>query len=252
MNLILPESYVKSFGRFFTAQSRVWWKMIVCSSDLVAAIFYDRDVGFYREGDPSWLVRTNYRREGQYEDIVFHHDKLYALTTKEELFAFDAGDSEASNVEHAIRAVQPSPAMWPSIIKRYLVTSCGKLLMVKLIDHDRSGNTKNIGVKVFEAELATSRWVEVKKLDGGQALFVSRGCSKAIPMSGHERGFQGNRVYFLAFEFVYSCSEVNLADVPNYCFYDMGTGTNTAVFLNRGGAKRHWKLHRAEWFFPSM
>ncbi|CAN6198008.1 unnamed protein product [Urochloa humidicola] len=230
MNLVLPESYVKSFGRFFTAQSRVWWKMIVCSSDLVAAIFYDRDVGFYREGDPSWLVRTRRR----------NFSPLMPATAKRPMWSMRSGQYNRLR-----RCGLPSS-------NATSVTSCGKLLMVKLIDHDRSGNTKNIGVKVFEAELATGRWVEVKKLDGGQALFVSRGCSKTIPMSGHERGFQGNRVYFLAFEFVYSCSEVNLADVPNYCFYDMGTGTNTAVFLNRGGAKRHWKLHRAEWFFPSM
>jgi hypothetical protein len=52
-------------------------------------------------------------------------------------------------------------------------------------------------VKVFEAELTTGQWVQVKKLDDGQALFVSRGCSKAIPLSGHDPGFQGNRVYFL-------------------------------------------------------
>ncbi|CAL5052373.1 unnamed protein product [Urochloa decumbens] len=218
--------------------------MIVCSGDLVAAIFYDGDVCFYRVGDPSWLVCTNDRREGQYEDIAFHHDKLFALTTKEELFAFDAGDSEASNVEHVIRAAVESPPATNKerlpCIKRYLVTSCGKLLMVKLTDHDRSRIIKNIGVKVFEAELGTGQWVEVKKLDGGQALFVGRGCSKAILLSGHERGFQGNRVYFLAIEFFYWFFGFNRADAPNYCFYDMGDGCRykQCSFLEPG-RRRH-------------
>ncbi|KAL6595562.1 hypothetical protein ACP70R_047902 [Stipagrostis hirtigluma subsp. patula] len=34
------------------------------------------------------------------------------------------------------------------------------------------------------ADLEIGKWVEVKNLDDGQALFVSRGCSKAVPMTG--------------------------------------------------------------------
>ncbi|CAL5052374.1 unnamed protein product [Urochloa decumbens] len=248
IQLILPDNCVNSLGGFFAmAQLQ---KMVVCSDDLVAAIFHGGDVCYYRAGAPSWLVCTNDRREGQYyEDIAFHHGKLYAVTTREDLFAFDASDSEVSNVEHAIKAVQPHPAtnqgMLP-LIKRYLVTSCGKLLMVKLINHDvcfcpfvtGSGIMKRIEVKVFEAELTTGRWVEVKKLDDGQALFVSRGCSKAIPLSGHELGFQGNRVYFLGVELFSLFSEIKRADIPTCCFYDMTAGTNTAVFFKRGGDTR--------------
>ncbi|CAL5038031.1 unnamed protein product [Urochloa decumbens] len=261
IQLILPDNYANSLGGFFAmAQLQ---KMIVCSDDLVAAIFHGGDVCYYRAGAPSWLVCTNDRREGHYyEDIAFHHGKLYAVTTREDLFAFDAcSDSEVSIVEHAIKAVQPHPAtnqgMLP-LIKRYLVTSCGKLLMVKLIDHDvcfcrfvnGSEIIKRIEVKVFEAELTTDRWVEVKKLDDDQALFVSRGCSKAIPLSGHELGFQGNRVYFLSVELFSLFSEIKRADIPTCCFYDMTAGTNTAVFFKRGGDTRD--LYTQEWFFPSM
>ncbi|CAN6221675.1 unnamed protein product [Urochloa humidicola] len=264
MNLALPDNCVHSLGESF-AMERLQ-KMIVCSGDLVAAIFYDAagDVYLYRQGAPSWLVCTNNdRREGHYEDIAFHHGKLYALSSREDLYAFDARDSQASNVEHAIKAIgQPPPVsnhqgIFPSI-KRYLVTSSGndKLLMVKFIDHDvcfcHAGSGKIVGkieVKVFEAELTTGRWVELNKLDdAGQALFVSRGCSKAIPLSGHELGFQGNRVYFLGDQFFSIFSKTK--PIPSYCFFDMGAGTTTAVFLKRGGYIKD--RYMKEWFFPSM
>ncbi|CAN6198007.1 unnamed protein product [Urochloa humidicola] len=263
VNLVLPDN---SLGEFF-AMERLQ-KMIVCSGDLVAAIFYDAagDVYLYRQGAPSWLVCTNDRREGHYEDIAFHHGKLYALSSREDLFAFDAGDSQASNVEHAIKTIRQQPpvsnhqGIFPSI-KRYLVTSSGngKLLMVKLIDHVVSfchaiaGSGIIIGkieVKVFEAELTTGRWVEVNKLDDGQALFVSRGCSKAIPLSGHEIGFQGNRVYFLGDQFFSIFSNIK-PPIPSYCFFDMDAGTTTAVFLKRRGYIIK-DLYMKEWFFPSM
>ncbi|PUZ60854.1 hypothetical protein GQ55_4G200900 [Panicum hallii var. hallii] len=212
IKLLVPDNCVSSLGGF-RAMSQLH-KMIVCQGDLIAAIFFGGYVCFYRPGAPSWQVCPHDLRGEWYEDIAFHHGKVYALTTKEDLFAFEAGDSEAaevsraSHVEHTIRAVhqlQPPTANLEKLLaKRYLFTSSAKLLMVELIDHGVPFQRilgpriiEKIEVKVFEEELTTGQWVQLKKLDDGQALFVSRGCSKAIPLSGHDPGFQGNRVYFM-------------------------------------------------------
>jgi hypothetical protein len=119
--------------------------MIVCRGDLITAIFFGGYVCFYRPGTPSWQVCPHDLRGEWYKDIAFHHGKVYVLTTKEDLFAFEAGDSEAaevsraSHVEHKIRAVhqlQPPAANLEKLLaKRYLFTSSAKLLMVELIDH---------------------------------------------------------------------------------------------------------------------
>lgn len=110
-------------------------KMVVCSPELIAAVFIDGKVGFYRPGTPSWSTFPAHCMYRVYRAIAFYHGKLYTLAINDELFAHDpVGHGEAA-VEHVIKA-HHTPATDheeyynPSMTKRYLVASDDKLLMV--------------------------------------------------------------------------------------------------------------------------
>ncbi|TVU11675.1 hypothetical protein EJB05_45275, partial [Eragrostis curvula] len=181
-------------------------KMIVCSpDDLVAASSYDSSkVAFYRPGAVSWSLHrsTSTLQLGRYTDMAFHRGKLYVVTIKEELLVLSVAAaatrvSRACHVEHVIKGRQDQVAT-----RLYLVASCGKLLMVKITrcigysSLDQASCSKfveKIVLDVFEADLVMGRWLEVKALDCGQALFVGRGGSKAVTMTCHDDVFQGNR-----------------------------------------------------------
>ena len=48
---------------------------------------------------------------------------------------------------------------------------------------------------VFQADLWSSRWVQVNTLGSDEALFVGRLCSRAV--RGHRHGVRGNQIFFL-------------------------------------------------------
>jgi hypothetical protein len=237
-------------------------KMIVCSPDLIAAIINGNTaVGFYRPGAPSWSISPAPSCRS-YKDIALCHGKLYALSEGEELFShellIDAGGGRV--VEHVIneRASPVYDKCYP--YERYLVASCDKLFLVRwwyslwvflMMDPSMEQKCDAIKMQVFEADLEMGRWREVKD-DGldGQALFVSRNCSKGVRLCTNDPRFQGDRVYFLG-------AELDLIDtgffMPYTCgSYDMRNDRVSELFL-----KRTWKITdrrrgRPEWFFPCM
>ncbi|CAL4905716.1 unnamed protein product [Urochloa decumbens] len=230
-------------------------KFIVCSPDLVAAGCSD-SVAFYRPGDPSWSVSpSNNGSRDYYVDFAFYRGKIYALNTADELSVHKAGGGAA--VEHAIMSQGPKMCTGGDLDKNklrchYLVVSCtGKLLMVKwsVPPYHRRRPTTNfdgITVEVFEADLEKGRWLEVTSLDDGEALFLGRGCSKAVRFNGEDERFRGNCVYVLGYDnfFGYCCDAM-----PSYGFYDLRSGRIGQV-LHDGMRVAAWPVISMEWFFP--
>ncbi|XP_039779005.1 probable F-box protein At1g44080 [Panicum virgatum] len=241
-------------------------KIIVCSPDLVATILRGSSVAFCRPGAPSWSAcPSDDNGRGSYVDVALHRGKLYALNDEGELFiheviaAAGGGTPKASHiVEHVITPQPPEKATrgGPLILtRRYLVESCAdKLLMVKwMVIPDRypgsrrassSNAADRVELKVFEADLEGGRWTEVDSLDNGEALFVGRGCSKAVRLAGSDRRFQENCVYVLGNDFFGYCNEV----IPSYGSYDLGSGAVRHVVLDR--MRLVWPVSGMEWFFP--
>ena len=81
----------------------------------------------------------------------------------------------------------------------YLVESAGKLLMVKRwvrrpFTPCTPDGRRTFRLEVWEADLSQRRWNKLDASLQGQALFVSRPCSKSLP-AGH--GVREDCIYFL-------------------------------------------------------
>ncbi|CAN6298737.1 unnamed protein product [Urochloa humidicola] len=267
VDLLNPDGGSRSSStRFFIS------KVIVCSGDLIAAkVNYRRRrpcaVVCCRPGvSPSWS--TGLCNGHWYHDMSFYKGKLYTVTGEGHLFVHevidDNGDEpRVSLIEQAIQAppsskyaLDGSYATLDRVRTCYLVISCdSKLLMVRLMvrwivpfdQHGPGDRRKRMAMKVFEADLETSRWVEVKSL-GDQVLFVSSCSSKAIRASSHaHRGYlRGNNIYFIDDGLI--SRQLWPTSMPRTCgVYDMSSDTVSSISL--GGVCIN-DQSKASWFFP--
>ncbi|CAL4991771.1 unnamed protein product [Urochloa decumbens] len=185
-------------------------KLIVCSPDLVAALFWSSSryqVAVCRPGGSTWSVAWNLSL--WITDIVFYQGKLFSVDYHEELLALDisvdskTGDPQVSQIGQAIKANHFD------ILKAfnrmvYLVESCGKLLLVRrMIFHrytDARGQIHTFDgqcepeLAVFKADFGRSRWARVTSVEDDQALFLGP-CSRAVCLPQYDS--PGNRVWFL-------------------------------------------------------
>ncbi|XBI05391.1 hypothetical protein VPH35_133559 [Triticum aestivum] len=247
-------------------------KIIVCSSHLVVALFEDCNlikIGCFRPGTKLSWSNTTYKcyedpqRHGSniiYKDIAFHHGKIFALSSKENLFTYelDLGETplsqtcSTSRLEHVIKE---GPAMATMAntryVRRYLVTSSDKkkLLMVRWsipwqMDRVKFDDCWAMDLQVFEADLQKGRWSEVKDL-GSQVLVVGQTSSRALVVAGSsDERFRGNCVFLLGDH----CPKLSYA-VPSYCVFDMISGEASLVSLSRGRGRTNFS--KMSWFFPS-
>ncbi|XP_062198367.1 F-box protein SKIP23-like [Phragmites australis] len=241
-------------------------KVIVCSSNLIAAKvnYHERPdvVVCCRPGMSSWSTGLSNGR--WYQDMAFYKEKLFTVTTEGDLFVHevtedcDTGEPRVSRIEQVIQA--PPPLTYTLYGSFYATLNCvktcylvisrtGKLLMVRWIVHydyyNSEDSTKQMTMKVFEADLEMSQWLEVESLDD-QVLFVSSDCSKAVSASSHGDNLQGNKIYFvddgLLFWDFWPTSN------PRTCgVYDMSSHTIHPISFG--------ELHisdqlKASWFFP--
>ncbi|CAN6323277.1 unnamed protein product [Urochloa humidicola] len=181
--------------------------LVVCSARLVAAIVVVGDLGtiaLCRPGASAWSVSSD-------EDcrwlshLVFFQGKLYALdgnTDPEDLIAIHIVDDHGCNeprVSGIERLIQGAslPHQKYSFCLRYLLESHGTLLMIRRklsykSEHPserRYGGTLVAGsskFEVFEADFEEGLWSEVRTLGNDQALFLGRGCSRAVHMSPYD------------------------------------------------------------------
>ncbi|KAE8814227.1 hypothetical protein D1007_08276 [Hordeum vulgare] len=205
-----------------------------------------------------------------YDDVAFHHGKIFALYGMGNLFTHEfVGDSlSESRVEHVIKE-QPNTVYMD--MKCYLVTSADKkkLLMVMWsileVMNELKLDHHTIDLRVFEAHLDKGRWSEVKDL-GDQVLFVGPTGSRAFAVTGsskhYHKNFRGNLVFLSGYDWTskwerkqlfakckcFNCQKF-VHGVPNYCVFDIMSGKSSIVSLSRSDTQR--KYFRSEWFFPS-
>ncbi|KAL6840672.1 hypothetical protein ACP4OV_029536 [Aristida adscensionis] len=188
-------------------------KVIVCSPVLVAAIYVIGDihtVALCRPGAPSWFVSA-VGNGMDIMDIMFYEGKLFVVTYRD-LFSMkfeeddDDNEPKVSQIELLIEdsdSLAISPNMYE--LSHYLVESCGVLLLVRReaqfkrsYPSDTNGlhvMVLDINFMVFEADLGSSQWVTVKSVGDDMALFLSKGCSRAVSVSQYKQW--GNCIFFL-------------------------------------------------------
>ncbi|KAK3120516.1 hypothetical protein QOZ80_9AG0689230 [Eleusine coracana subsp. coracana] len=241
-------------------------KVIVCSGNLIAAMIrYRRHalaVVCCRPGMLSWS--TGVCTGPWYQDMAFYKGKLYTITTEGDLFAHEVtkhrgiGEPRISRIEHVIRAPPLHTldgfyyAAFNCVRSCYLVVSrTGKLLMVRWIVpveyYSPQDSTKQMTLKVFEADFEMSRWLEVESI-GDEALFVSSNCSKAIKAPSHCGCIQGDRIYFIDDGFMFYPFRSASSKPRNCGVYDMRSKSVHPIAL---GKVRIRDQSKALWFFPT-
>ncbi|KAM0927850.1 hypothetical protein ACQ4PT_002106 [Festuca glaucescens] len=244
-------------------------KIVVCSSDLVFALFRHPSGGFFRPVSylasfrpaelHDCLILRSFRVQHPayvYTDIAFHDGKLFTLSRGEELFCQKLFTADGDMSHHLIpivcHGIEAQPAM---ITNHYLVVSADKQKLLMVRWRRRPADQRAIDMWVFEADFGKARWLELKDL-GGQVLFLGRSCSMAFAASQAEhwgpRFRGGNRVFVLGTEWARSSFEpqplYKKRDIPRYCVFDMASGKTTLVSLGRA---RYTKTCTSGWFFPT-
>ncbi|XP_039779004.1 probable F-box protein At1g44080 [Panicum virgatum] len=182
-------------------------KIIVCSPDLVAAILWGSTVAFCRPGAPSWSACR------------------------------PSGNCYGRRREYVDIALHRG--------KLYALNNDGSSSFMRSAASSSNAADQAV-LKVFEADLEGGRWTEVNSLDNGEALFVGRGCSKAVRLTGSDRRFQENCVYILGNDFFGYCYDYE--DTPSYASYDLRSSAISHVVLDI--MRVVWPVLSMEWFFP--
>ncbi|CAL5045822.1 unnamed protein product [Urochloa decumbens] len=150
-------------------------------------------------------------------DIAFFNGKLYGISVRDELLAFEINYGPDSKPKIlAVKCITKPPSLWamqPRLIMssgktssyrqvEYLVECPGKLLkvmrMIESSDPESNGHfecDRTATFDVFEADLSTKpgQWRCAFNL-GGQALFVGKHCSKSLP-AGECTGIRGLHIF---------------------------------------------------------
>ncbi|CAM0152481.1 unnamed protein product [Urochloa decumbens] len=194
--------------------------LVVCSTRLIAAIVAVGALGtiaLCRPGAAAWSVSAN-EDSRWLSHMVFFQGKLYALdsnTDPEDLIAIhivddhDCNEPRVSRIERLIEGASLPPQTY-SLRQRYLIESHGTLLMVRRkLSYkaeypserrygDASAGSRVAGsseFEVFVADFEEGLWSDLRTLGNDQALFLGRGCSRAVHVSPYD--FSRDCLFFI-------------------------------------------------------
>ncbi|XP_066338957.1 putative F-box protein At5g55150 [Miscanthus floridulus] len=180
--------------------------LVVCSKRLIAVIVTKvlggrtGTLALCRPGDRAWSMGTN-ELSGRLSDIVFFRGKLYAIDVnngRQDLLAIEIVDENGKDDPRVSRIERIFIGVPITSQCSYLVESRGRLLMVRRkinCRHERvycwggnsfilvAGSSK---FEVFEADFGRMLWTKLRSLGDDQALFVGRGCSRAVCVSPYD------------------------------------------------------------------
>ncbi|KAK3139196.1 hypothetical protein QOZ80_5AG0379330 [Eleusine coracana subsp. coracana] len=182
--------------------------LTVCSTRLIAAVLSVGDCGEYfctialcRPGAAAWSVRAQEQRRCL-SDMVFLKGKLYTIDAfTEDLLAVDIVDEDDNSeprMSKIERIIKGAPMPYFQYFNRvpYLLESDDTLLMIR---RKISYTTELIATRisplhvagtsefeVLKADFGCSLWTGTRSLGVDLALFLGRGCSRAVCVSPHD------------------------------------------------------------------
>jgi hypothetical protein len=200
------------------------------------------------------VLRTD-RYIGKICDIVIFRGKIHAITGDDcKLLGLQLhNDEKRPRFSRRILCASdlpPRPSTDIYEVERYLVESNSKLLMVRRwisgVWYSEYANWAR-ELSVVEADLSSGQWNKVDGLEG-QALFVSRLCSKSVPAT--TVGDQQECVYF-PHEYDFARHKGDRRDSTAYRYY-MGDRRITPLMPEQFALVLPWDSQqlRPAWFFP--
>ncbi|KAL6640544.1 hypothetical protein ACP70R_021667 [Stipagrostis hirtigluma subsp. patula] len=183
--------------------------LIVCSTHLIAAVVAISGLGtiaLCRPGAAAWSVSAHEQCRWL-SDMVLFEGKLYAIDFRtEDLFCIDIVDDEldkdgprVSRIERIIEGISILPSNHFPTQMLYLIESRGKLLLVRRKMSSKgyvaymSGRQEflqhfvgNSEFEVLETDLRHLYWTNLRSMGNEVALFIGRGCSRAVSVSPYD------------------------------------------------------------------
>ncbi|KAK4852325.1 hypothetical protein QYF36_022980 [Acer negundo] len=171
------------------------------SSDYIIVVIYGHlyRLAYSKPGDKAWTIINTWR--GRYFDITYHKGQFYAINCKGMVmvFNFNGGDNptEAQQV-----AQLPSALLQYTFEYCYLLESAGALLIVTrqgmtarpLTEHSSKWTYGTFGFQVFEVDLNTNTWTEIKDL-GNRSIFVGHKSLFSVEVSDISY-YKPNSIYY--------------------------------------------------------
>ncbi|KAK3135994.1 hypothetical protein QOZ80_5BG0426360 [Eleusine coracana subsp. coracana] len=182
--------------------------LVVCSTQLIAALVAVGagnlgTVALCRPGAAAWSVNAHEQCRWL-SGMVFFQGKLYAIDAgTEDLLAIDIVDEHdnatprVSRIESIIRRFELRSHSY-FIQRTYLLECHGTLLIIRRRLSCRGetlpvfGSRSSVAVagwnefEVFEADFGHFSWAKVKTLGNDLALFIGKGCSRAVSVSPYD------------------------------------------------------------------
>uniref|UniRef100_R7W638 DUF295 domain-containing protein n=1 Tax=Aegilops tauschii TaxID=37682 RepID=R7W638_AEGTA len=231
------------------------------SDDPIVAVLLEHDIIVSTcrpagEGNACLLAML---RNDDVIDIVLFQGKIYALSMGHVLEALELNNGhQGYELKYSTELIKHpwqqhhqdyQDVILDPLVEMYLVESGGKLLMVKRwvrrpFTPCTPDGRRTFRLEVWEADLSQRRWNKLDASLQGQALFVSRPCSKSLP-AGH--GVREDCIYFLNRLHEWKQLEVPLGDSGVYSIRDKAF----TPLLRDWTLSLPWKSGRfPSWFFP--
>lgn len=178
---------------YFVYKTTISADPILNAEDCIVVVIYEEQcrLAFIRlSKDKAWTYIDN--SPGLVQEVLYFGDRYYAVDYWNHLFSFDITTHSNSDVKR----IAPSKLLQNVYIKRYLVDSIEKeLMMVERHRRHESGKFVTKMFKVFKFKLDdTSKWIEKETL-GDVALFVGDNSTVSVVASSFS-GCQPNCIYF--------------------------------------------------------
>uniref|UniRef100_K3XPM0 KIB1-4 beta-propeller domain-containing protein n=1 Tax=Setaria italica TaxID=4555 RepID=K3XPM0_SETIT len=178
---------------------------------------------FWSEGSESWFSpSTGALLEATAQDVIYYGDAFFFVTSREDVVSFQPvflgwnNNVGLTRVDYDMQQrgdldddIGVHEGMGVGVMRRYLVESRGRLLMVVRYFYNQSGSTEQIRVFQFQVmppeaaaddQRPRAAWENLGNQLDGRMLFLGRGCSRSLEVAdynGIQGEFEESMIYFI-------------------------------------------------------
>lgn len=212
----------------------------------------------YKSGDTKWTVINDL--PSPYDDVIFHGGNFYAVDNTGRLVMVNMNPGLNPNV-----MVVAAPVFGGD--KKFLVESCGNLLLVDMYlsvgpeddlgynealefyeEFDCFMSERTVKFEVFKLDRCGERWVEVSNL-GDTILFLGDNCTFSASASEFNFRGQGNCIFFTD-QFFHSREDDGVWKSRGVGVFDLESGSIGPITSYQGYSELFWPP--PTWVYQSL